>query len=1472
VEPSLALPARYEALGQLGAGGGGEVWAVRDRQTHSRLALKVLSEGASEHEMAALVREAVALSGLEGLGVPRVVRFGRLPGSGRPYLVREMVEGQSLEQLMHGGAPSERILSALATAAEQLTLVHRAGFFHGDIKPANIIVADDGRATLVDLGLSAPWREQGAHASGLTPKYAAPELLAGGPLTVRAEIYALGVALRDTVERGEQSLDADRIAALLTVAQRATSVEPGLRHPSADEFATALRSAARLEAVHQQYDFSMTWPIVGIDSTASRLHQLVLSLEPGRLLALRGKSGAGKSVLLRRLAWSLGVEGRSLVWLDAGAEARDVELELAAHGHETSTLVLVDDAAALDPAAASALRAALPRGALIVAVGSLAGRDADQVFQVPPLAEHVATDLLKRAIPSLTEAAISKLYRAADGRPGELRRFVALLAHKAVASEEDIESLVFGERDTRDSVPPGDPLPRALALLARGRYSAAREALDEVALGDPLIIAVARARLSVGLGDARGAFAALEGVRADAEARTGSPEQKAWTVWLARAHISLAEYQKALELLALVRDEPGSLGAEALAFEGLALTHLDDQEAAKRALEQAIDTAREAADPRVQAVALTGLGLVLQRGDELEQAEQVYNRAVACAQTAGDASTLGTVQLNLAVLLKIKGDIARAIEHFEAAVDMGRRSGRRATVRIALLQLANMDLDLGRLARARSSIDALLEQQNTLPPSQAAQLTGLEAMLYARTGELQKSVEAYRRCAAAFEAIGSGVDGAEARLEGVLAATQVEPVDPPALHTEIERAKGQLGDGAAHRHLVLLAEARVLLAAGREPEAREALDQGLLAAKESHQRDWVWRILAARAELEEAAGQKLMARRDRVEAVTVLEEIGARLPRDLREVFWNDRPRKDLRAQVEQSIGHAQTQFAPVAFDLSSISSPISAFTQTPLEQRLARLLEINRDLLGELDLDKLTAKVVEGAVDLVRAERGFVILADASGELTVHSSSARPGDEEHERFSRSIAEEVIETREPIVTKSARNDARMLGYQSVHQMAIESVACVPITARLQRPIGALYVETRRRPGRDFEREIPTLRAFADQVALAIETARLINENKRRADELSELNVALEKAQQRLKETLGERTERLRETRKKLRETRDTLYGHFGYQGAVGRSDAMRHCFELIERVKETDVPVLITGESGTGKEVLARAIHRGSNRAKMPFLGVNCGAIPEHLLESELFGHVRGAFTGADRDRKGLLRDAKAGTVLLDEIGEMPHKMQAGLLRVLQERKVRPVGGSEEEAIDCRFLFATHRNLERLVKENRFREDLYYRINVVEIPLPSLRERIDDIPLLVDHFLGIFAARYKRDRRSLTREALNKLCTYDWPGNVRQLEHVLLNAWIMSDEPEVDTEDIDLPTVSFEAEAPAAGSPSAPAPAAHVAPDSNKNQSLSSHRRSERERIIEALEACNWNRVKAAELSGIPRRTFYRRLREYKIQ
>ncbi len=1473
---NLRFPARYEALERLGTGGGGEVWEVRDRHTDERCALKVLTKNATEHEMAALVREAVALSGLEGLGVPRVYRFGRLPESARPYMVRELVPGTSLEEMMRGSAPTLHILAALASAAEQLTRVHRAGFFHGDVKPANIIVRDNNEATLVDLGLAAPWRDRGITAPGLTPKYAAPELMAGKPLTVRAEVYALGVTLREAVERGEASLSGSLVPVLMRIAQRATAVEPDERHPSADEFAVALRRVAGIErATDDHLDPTALWPVAGIESTSGRLVQQVTSMEPGGVLRVLGRLGSGRSVLLRRLAWSLGVEGHQLVWVDEfmANNAAAISAEVEACRDTEDFFLLVDDADSLDDSSRQVIMSARETGARVVTVGMYKfGADAKN-FEVPPLSEHSALELLRKAIPSLTERMAKRINSGAMGLPGELKRYVALLAKTPVASDDDLDRVLFGAVGA-SVLPSGDPLERALDLLARGRWNEAKKALLLVENGDPLVLAVAQARLLVGLGEAKGALSGLLEVEDQAKQRADSREAMAWKVWLGRSYVALADYKRALELFEQTRDAGGTIGAEASAFEGLALSHIDDQAGAERALLRAVELAQEAADTRVCGMAYVGLGLVYTRGDDVARAEKAYQEALTCAQNAGDASILGTVQLNLAALYRVRGDIGEAIEHYEAAVDMGRRSGRQATVRAALANLANADLYLGRLARARTSIEALDVQRDQLTANATAQLHGLKAELFAQTGEHLRAIDEYRLCAETFEQIGSGVDGAEARLEGVLVAAAGQDPNLEVLRAEVERAKDQLADNTAHRALVLLATARVARAAGAEGEVRRSLDDGLKAAREAQQKDWIWRLLSARAELEEDSGQPVMARRDRTEAVAVLEEIATRLPRDLREVFWNDPRRRELRARVDTHMGTASTHHAAYPpFATESVSrSAISTMLTTPLEQRLARLLEINRDILGEVDSSKLLTKVIAHAVELIRAERGFVILRDdESGELVVHSSSTRSGDSEHLQFSRSIADAVMDTRQPIASTEARNDSRMRGYASVHQMLLESVACVPIMGRYGEPIGALYVETRRRPGKGFEQELPTLQLFADQVALALETAHLISENVARNDELLLVNNELRKTQERLKESLGDRTAQLRRARQKLRTARTTLDSHFGYLGMVGTSGAMRRCYSLIERVKDTDVPVLITGESGTGKEVAARAIHRGSPRSKMPFMGVNCGAIPEHLLESELFGHVRGAFTGADRERKGLIREAQGGTVLLDEIGEMPHKMQAGLLRVLQERTVRPVGGTREEPVDCRFIFATHRDLQVLVEQNKFREDLYYRIHVVGVELPPLRERLDDIPLLVDHFLTIFAARYKRDRRTLTKDALRRLARFSWPGNVRQLEHVLLNAWVLSEEPEIDAADIDLPDElgSVPSSRPVVGPP--PSSAAKSSGRGSKG-TLSEHRRTEKDRIIAALEACNWNRVKAAELSGIPRRTFYRRLREYNIQ
>ncbi len=313
-----------------------------------------------------------------------------------------------------------------------------------------------------------------------------------------------------------------------------------------------------------------------------------------------------------------------------------------------------------------------------------------------------------------------------------------------------------------------------------------------------------------------------------------------------------------------------------------------------------------------------------------------------------------------------------------------------------------------------------------------------------------------------------------------------------------------------------------------------------------------------------------------------------------------------------------------------------------------------------------------------------------------------------------------------------------------------------------------------------------------------------------------------------------------------------------FSNIIGRSESMIAVFELIETIAQTTSTVLVTGESGTGKELAARAIHFNSARKDRPFVAVNCGALTETLLESELFGHVRGAFTGAATNKKGLIEVAERGTIFLDEIGEMSPLMQVKLLRVLQERVFRRVGGTDEIAADIRIITATNRDLAQMVSENKFREDLYYRINVIPLHLPPLRERGEDIPILAEHFVTRFAAELGKPVQGLAAESLSLLVQYHWPGNIRELENAMERAVALERTPVI------LPPSLPTAVRAAGGGQAAPTDdvlEADTLPDSGFD--LERHvREIERQYITEALRRTDGVKVKAAELLGMSFRSF----------
>jgi two-component system, NtrC family, response regulator PilR len=319
-----------------------------------------------------------------------------------------------------------------------------------------------------------------------------------------------------------------------------------------------------------------------------------------------------------------------------------------------------------------------------------------------------------------------------------------------------------------------------------------------------------------------------------------------------------------------------------------------------------------------------------------------------------------------------------------------------------------------------------------------------------------------------------------------------------------------------------------------------------------------------------------------------------------------------------------------------------------------------------------------------------------------------------------------------------------------------------------------------------------------------------------------------------------------------------------FSNIIGTSGPMLAVFQLIETIAPTGSTVLISGESGTGKELVARAIHFNSLRKDRPFVAVNCGALPETLLDSELFGHMRGAFTGADTNKKGLIEVAEKGTVFLDEIGEMSPLVQVKLLRVLQERRYRRLGGTDEVEADIRIIAATNRDLSKMVSEGAFREDLYYRINVIPIRLPSLRERPEDIPLLAEHFVGRYASQMGKALTGVSGAAMHCLQAYAWPGNIRELENAIERAVALERTPSILVDSLP-EQVRGAALASAMPSPTDVFPAAGF--------DLEQHVQDiEREYIAEALRRAGGVKVKAAELLGMSFRSFRYYTKKYNLK
>ncbi|MHC4471450.1 MAG: sigma 54-interacting transcriptional regulator [Planctomycetota bacterium] len=530
-------------------------------------------------------------------------------------------------------------------------------------------------------------------------------------------------------------------------------------------------------------------------------------------------------------------------------------------------------------------------------------------------------------------------------------------------------------------------------------------------------------------------------------------------------------------------------------------------------------------------------------------------------------------------------------------------------------------------------------------------------------------------------------------------------------------------------------------------------------------------------------------------------------------------------------------------------SSAISGRGTT--RENLARLQEITKAVTSELNLGKLLTLIVESVIELTQAERGFLLLKSRKKlEIrTARNLDREPIRKPATKISRSIAEEVARAGTPFITINAQTDERT-DSDSVTDLKLRSVMAVALKLKGQ-VIGVLYVDNRFEEGVFSMVDLPLMEAFADQAAVAVENARLVAEDQRRQQELERAKEKVEELNRILNEKVRRQSAELLEVKQILRERQDELEFKYSYEHIVGESAKMREVFRLLDKVTDGDVPVLVQGESGTGKELVARAIHFNGPRKDGPFVTENCAAIPGTLLESELFGYKKGAFTGADRDKRGLIAVASGGTLFLDEIGDMPLEMQGKLLRALETREIRPLGGKESVKVDVRIICASNKDLRRMQDEEKFREDLYYRLAVISVELPPLRERQEDIPLLVSHFIQEYATGKGEPPKEISEESIAMLAGHDWPGNVRQLRNEVQRAIAFSDRvivPEILSDEIRLGSVP------------------RLLTERLSDRALKEITREvvqtvERQVVSEILSQVNWKKSEAARRLGISRPT-----------
>jgi transcriptional regulator with GAF, ATPase, and Fis domain/predicted negative regulator of RcsB-dependent stress response len=923
-----------------------------------------------------------------------------------------------------------------------------------------------------------------------------------------------------------------------------------------------------------------------------------------------------------------------------------------------------------------------------------------------------------------------------------------------------------------------------------------------------------------------------------------------------------------------------------------------------KCFEEAEHLARKTEEINILATILEGIAIGLDIQGKHAEASEKFRAALEIVEQSGDILLEASVKTNFGSLYAKLGNYQQSLALFEEALKIYHRIGIREGLVPNLQNLAHLYLQQSQYQKALDTADeSLIISKKIMKKDLIAISLNLIGKIHLKLGDLDHAEE--------------NLEEAQSIMRNLKSLKWLYPFlmdlgELNLLREDYEKAKKNFQESCflARRMGDKKRESMGLIRLGEAhlkekdfSKSTKAINKSIEIAEESKLRKELAdaSLLNARVEIEKPGGDLLKAEMDSSDALETyrelkdteqlwqanhtlgkiflrrgkpeearellrrthrfLEGIRSMLPDQWKKTFLNDPRRREFYYEWEKLKGYQDKKAKAPKLEMEALGHAAELSLLRKRADSLTRLMEINKKINSTLYLRELLKTIITTAIDLTAAERGFLILLE-DGKMQFEVAQSADGSamkKPEYDISKSIAEKVIRDGTPLISIDAQEDERFLEYASVHELQLRSVIAMPLRSK-GKIIGSIYLDSRLGKGVFTNDHIELLSLFSDQSGIAIENASLYDELENKRKDIERLNLELQK-------TVDYQKSEMDDMKEELIEKQSTLEIRYRYGNIVGMNPKIQAVFNIIDKVADSKIPVIIYGDSGTGKELIARALHYNSVRKKKRFFTVNCSALTETLLESELFGYKKGAFTGADKDRKGIFEIADGGTLLLDEIGDMSLNMQSKLLRTLQDGEILPVGGKDVIRVDVRIISATNKNLKDLLEKKAFREDLYFRLNVAKINLPPLRERKDDIPLLVEHFLSKLARDEKKQKKAIDGAALKLLVSYAWPGNVRELEHEMAKLATFCKE-NIITQKCIKKYSSFYDEARA------------ELRDSERfgKEALDDLKAFltledlEKKQILMALDKTDNNKSKSAQILGINRATLFRKLKKYGIE